>query len=75
MTTEKETPTIVKTSYLPVTSLLGAILVILKVLGKITLAWKWVLAPFWIPAVFGLGILGIIVVGAIIAGLIALAID
>lgn len=73
--TEKETPTVVKTSYLPVTSLLGAILVILKVLGKITLAWKWVLAPFWIPAVLGLGIVGVVLVLAVIAGTIALALD
>lgn len=31
--------------------LLGVVLVILKVLGIISLAWVWVLAPFWIPLV------------------------
>lgn len=31
-------------------SLLGAVLVVLKVLGMIQTSWFWVLAPFWIPA-------------------------
>ena len=73
----KETPAVVTntTSTFPVFGLLGAVLVILKVLGKITLAWKWVLAPFWVPAVIGLGVFGIIMLFAIVAGIIALIVD
>jgi hypothetical protein len=60
----------------PVFSLLGAVLVILKALGKITLAWKWVLAPFWLPLVVGLGVLGVIlVIIAIAAFVVALLVD
>lgn len=44
---------------LPVVGLLGAILVVLKVLGYSQLSWFWTLAPFWIPAVIGLVIFGI----------------
>lgn len=39
----------VVTSSFPVMALLGAVLVVLKLLGKITISWLWVLAPFWIP--------------------------
>lgn len=33
----------------PVLSLLGAVLVVLKLMGKISISWFWVTAPFWIP--------------------------
>ena len=33
-------------------TLLGVILVVLKALNFISLAWLWVLAPFWIPIAF-----------------------
>lgn len=37
----------------PVLALLGAVLVVLKALGTITLGWIWVLAPFWaMPVLF-----------------------
>lgn len=69
----KETTTQVVSSF-SVFGLLGAILVILKALGKITLAWGWVLAPFWIPALFGIGalvtILCLVIVAAIATALI-----
>jgi hypothetical protein len=29
--------------------LLCSVLIVLKLLGKITLPWLWVLAPLWIP--------------------------
>jgi hypothetical protein len=29
--------------------LLCTVLIVLKALGKITMAWGWVLAPVWIP--------------------------
>lgn len=34
----------------PVLGILGSTLIVLKLLGKITIPWVWVLAPFWIPA-------------------------
>jgi hypothetical protein len=30
-------------------ALLAAVLVVLKLLGKIHISWLWVLAPIWIP--------------------------
>jgi hypothetical protein len=33
-----------------VIGLLGAVLVVLKLLGKIDISWWLVLAPFWLPA-------------------------
>ena len=33
-------------------SLLGIILVVLKLMEKISLPWIWVLAPFWAPWAF-----------------------
>lgn len=73
----KETPTVITNSvpYLPVLSILGAVLTVLKVLGKITLAWKWVLAPFWIPALLGLGILGVVLVVVLAAALFTALVD
>lgn len=68
----KETAAPVVVSSFPVLGLLGAVLVVLKVLGKIALAWKWVLAPFWIPALLGLG-LGAILIFIAVAGAIAVA--
>jgi len=76
MTSKEISEGITQTSHfsLPVFSILGAVLVVLKVLGKITLAWKWVLAPFWIPPVAVLGILvlvfGVVAIAVIIAALI-----
>lgn len=66
---------ITTTSYLPVLPLLGAVLTVLKVLGKITLAWKWVLAPFWAPVVLGFGIFGVVFIIAAIAAFVAAALD
>ncbi len=62
-------------SSFPVFGLLGAVLVVLKALGKITLAWKWVLAPFWIPIVLGLGIFGVAVVVLALATMLLAAFD
>lgn len=49
--------------------LLGIVFVVLKLLGKISWSWWWVLAPFWAPVAL---VLGILVIVAIIAGLVAL---
>lgn len=40
---------VVVNSGLPVLGILGSTLIVLKLLGKITIPWVWVLAPFWIP--------------------------
>ena len=37
--------------------LLVAIFITLKLLGKITWSWWWVLSPLWIPALVVVGIL------------------
>lgn len=34
---------------MPIFGILGAALVVLKVLGMSTLSWTWTLSPFWIP--------------------------
>lgn len=70
----KEQTTQVVSSF-PVLGLLGAVLVVLKVLGKITLAWKWVLAPFWIPALIGLGIAGVVLIILALAAAFAAFLD
>ncbi len=36
--------------------------IILKLLGKISWSWVWVLAPTWIPIAFGLLIVLIVVI-------------
>ncbi len=58
----------------PVLGLLGAVLVVLKVLGKITIAWKWVLAPFWVPLAVAGGFFLAVLVFAGLVGLAALLI-
>jgi len=42
------------------TSALTILFIALKLLGKISWSWIWVLSPLWISAVFGLIILLII---------------
>lgn len=44
--------------------LLAAIFITLKLLGKITWSWWWVLAPLWLPTAFIIVIaIGVFVVG------------
>ena len=38
-------------------SLLGIAFIVLKLLGKITWPWVWVLAPLWIPTTVGVLVL------------------
>jgi len=55
---------------IPLFSLMGCVFVILKLAGVTDIAqwsWLWVLAPFWLPVVFAIGILGIIVVFVFVA--------
>ena len=56
-------------------SLLAEVLVVLKVTGKITLAWKWVLAPIWMPIVLTVGFLGILAAVAFLAALVVAIAD
>ena len=42
--------------------LLAIVFIALKILGKITWSWWWVLAPVWIPASVGVAILAIIAI-------------
>lgn len=48
--------------YFPVLGVLGAVLVVLKLIGEIDLAWVWVLAPFWGPWALMLAIVAIPIV-------------
>lgn len=50
----------------PVFSALSAVLIVLKLLGKISISWLWALAPIWIP--FGLGIVVIALVLLVVFG-------
>jgi len=62
----------VTVTYSPVLGVLGAVLVVLKLLGEIELAWVWVLAPFWIPwAAFA----AFIVVPFVVLGIMALILE
>lgn len=51
-------------------SLLTIVFITLKLLGKITWSWWWVLAPSWIPLAF---LLLIATIGLIIALIVAMA--
>ena len=44
--------------------LLSIVLIVLKLIGKITLSWFWCIAPLWMPAVV---IILLFVIGIIIA--------
>lgn len=50
-------------------SLLGILFVALKLTGHIDWSWFWVTAPFWIPLAIILGILGFMLIIAIIAAI------
>lgn len=57
---------------LPVMSILGATLVVLKALGMITLSWLWVLAPFWLPLAMGIALVAAVAIVTMGAFLLAL---
>jgi len=42
------------------TGLLTIVFIVLKLLGKITWSWWWVLSPIWISAIIFIGILIIV---------------
>lgn len=48
-------------------SILGVGFIILKILGKITWSWWWVLAPFWMPAALVILLLIIVVIICLLA--------
>lgn len=51
----------------PIASILTIIFVIAKLFGKITWSWVWVFAPLWISTVFGLTLLAVALLIAVIA--------
>jgi hypothetical protein len=46
-------------------SILGIVFIVLKLIGKIDWAWKWVLSPFWIGAI--VSIVVVIIYSVIVA--------
>jgi hypothetical protein len=54
----------------PLASILTIIFVLAKLAGKITWSWLWVFAPFWISAVIGLTVVGVVLLVAIIAAIV-----
>lgn len=53
----------------PVVTLLGAVLVVLKILGYSHISWLWTLSPFWISAVIGIAIFIVVMISAIIVAI------
>lgn len=49
--------------------LLGILFVALKLTGHIDWSWFWVLSPFWIPFAIFMGILGFMLLMALIAAI------
>jgi len=56
----------------PVLGILLIILVTLKVLGKTTIPWIWILTPLWVLPAIAIAISATVVIVCIIAGLVAL---
>lgn len=67
MQLDEEKTVVIKDSF-PVLSLLGAAMILLKLLGYIDISWWWVFAPFWFPIATVLGVLAFL---ALLAGGIA----
>jgi len=65
----------VTVSFGPPLFLLFLVFLVLKLTGVIAWSWWWVTAPIWIPVLFFVGIVGIMLliglVVAIIAGIVA----
>lgn len=57
--------TVSRNSGIGVAGLLGVLFIALKLTGVIAWSWLWVLAPFWIPLVFALGV-AIVVVNVVV---------
>lgn len=53
------------------TGLLTIVFIVLKLIGKISWSWWWVLVPTWVPLAILLAILGVVLVIGIIAALAA----
>jgi hypothetical protein len=49
--------------------LLTIVFIALKLLGKVTWSWWWILSPSWLPIAILLGIFAIVVTMELIAGL------
>lgn len=53
-------------------TLLGVLFIGLKLTGYITWSWLWVLSPFWLGPVIGIGftliVVAIVAIGAFLAG-------
>lgn len=48
-----------KTNF-PLLGILGLIFITLKLTGHIAWSWWWVLAPFWVPLILALVIVGML---------------
>jgi len=46
--------------------LLAIVFITLKLIGKITWSWLWVLSPLWIPLTLFLGIMAIVLIVLVI---------
>ena len=55
--------------------LLTIVFITLKLLGKITWSWIWVLSPLWISAVLTLIVQGVVLGGAFTIGLVGAILD
>ena len=62
-------------THVSVVSLLGAVLVVLKLLGKISLSWFWVLSPFWLPWAIIIAILVLVAGGVFVIGFLSAILD
>lgn len=63
MSTETKTSVVSGISF---TQLLTIVFIVLKLLGKITWSWWWVLSPLWIPIAIAIAVM---VICGIILGL------
>jgi hypothetical protein len=55
--------------------ILTIIFITLKLIGVIEWSWVWVLSPIWIGAIFYVGIFALFFVVALVAALLAAALD
>jgi hypothetical protein len=70
----KESTQVVSAGFL-LASILTIIFVIAKLVGGVTWSWWWVFSPLWISALLGVGIIGIILMVAIVVAIFAAILD
>lgn len=57
---------------LPTLSILGFVLIYLKVADYVDWSWLWILSPFWLPSAVGLVILTILIFTTLVASIMSL---